>query len=109
MGGEPLPDVTPDVALPEQKCTSRSSRARRRRTSPHSLLFQASAVLECMRIATLYGDFHDIPYLILSDACASAEDLVDHALESMGDDVPDLPDHDSDPPDEGITVPEPSP
>lgn len=95
--GEPSPDATPNVALPEpDEVPSRSSRAHGRRTSPHSLLFQASAVLECMRIATLYGDFHGIPYLLLSDACASADGLIDRALELMGDDDADLLDDDSD-------------
>lgn len=119
VSGVPLPEATPDVELPEPDgVPSRSSRAHRGRTSPHALLFQASAVLECMRIATLYGDFHDIPYLLLSDACASAEDSIDRALELMGDDVADLltdlPDDDADLTDEGsdprddTTVVEPS-
>ena len=97
VSGGPLPNANPNVALrgPDDVPSS-SSRAHRRRTSPHSLLFQASAVLECVRIATLYGDFHDIPYLLLSDACASAEDSIDRALELMGDDVADLPDTGSD-------------
>lgn len=91
VSGRQLPEATPDVVLPEPDgLPSRPSRAHRGRTSPHALLFQASAVLECMRIATLYGDFHDIPYLLLSDACASAEDSIDRALELMGDDVADL-------------------
>jgi hypothetical protein len=101
VSGEPLPHAIPNVVLPGPDAVpSSSSRAHRRRTSPHALLCQASAVLECVRTATLYGDFHDIRYLLVSDACASAEDSIDRALELMGDDDADLPDDDSDLPDD---------
>lgn len=64
------------------------SSMRRQRGSPHKLLFQAAAIVECMRITTLYGDFHNTPYLLLTDAAEAAKDLIHDALEGMGDDDP---------------------
>jgi len=88
------PEVAPKKAVaalpakPESSIKAGAPKAHHT-CSPHELLYQATAILECMRVATLYGDAEDVPPLMLTDACKATTNLVRGALEGLGDDTGD--------------------